>query len=324
MIAAQYFLDFILFSFMGWIYECTYCMVKSGHWENRGFLFGPICPIYGVGAVTAITVFNRIGSFAGQDTPLWQIFLICMAGSAVLEFTTSWVMERLFHAVWWDYSDVPLNVQGRICLPASIGFGVAGIVVVKLLTPVAMTIRGSQHPLLAEVLAMGLIAYMGADLALTAAALTNLVARMEAIEAEFNDRAENAYQMVKETPQALAERAGSAYQKVKETPQAIAERAETAYQKVKETPQALAERAETAYQKVKETPQALAERAKSYEQVMRERTVDVAGSLNARQKHVLMSVSHFTNEKTTTMSRRIKESMQSLHSRTIGRKGDNR
>ena len=59
----------------------------------------------------------------------YRIFLICFFGSIVLDYTTSWALEKLFHAYWWDYSDVICNINGRVCLPASIGFGLAGILV---------------------------------------------------------------------------------------------------------------------------------------------------------------------------------------------------
>ena len=71
-----YFICFIIFSFMGWIYESIYCTIRTHHWDNRGFLFGPICPIYGTGAVVATLIFNEI--FKNGEAKLWQIFLICM------------------------------------------------------------------------------------------------------------------------------------------------------------------------------------------------------------------------------------------------------
>ena len=135
MIIAAYFVNFIVFSFMGWVWETVYCTFKTKHWQNRGFLYGPVCPIYGTAAVTALIVFNFVPVLNTGSLASWKIFLICAAGSAVIEYTTSYVLEKIFHAVWWDYSKVPLNVNGRICLPATCGFGLAGIVIVRYLFP---------------------------------------------------------------------------------------------------------------------------------------------------------------------------------------------
>ena len=116
MIIAAYFVNFIVFSFMGWVWETVYCTFKTKHWQNRGFLYGPI---YGTAAVTAMIVFNFVPVLNTGSLASWKIFLICAAGSAVIEYATSYVLEKIFHAVWWDYSTVPLNINGRICLPAT-------------------------------------------------------------------------------------------------------------------------------------------------------------------------------------------------------------
>ena len=126
----KYFVYFIIFSFFGWIWETIYCTVKNREWANRGFLFAPLCPIYGVGAVAIILVANNIGV---SNYQWWHIFIIAVLGSMVLEYVTSWLLEKLFHAYWWDYSDMPLNINGRICLPCSLGFGVAGLIVIYVL-----------------------------------------------------------------------------------------------------------------------------------------------------------------------------------------------
>ena len=78
---SRYFVYFVIFSFFGWIYESIYCTIKSKRWENRGFLYGPLCPIYGAGGVGITAI--------------------------VLEYGTSWTLEKLFHAYWWDYSEMP-------------------------------------------------------------------------------------------------------------------------------------------------------------------------------------------------------------------------
>ena len=204
MVIGLYFICFIIFSLMGWVYESIYCTIRTHHWDNRVFLFGPICPIYGTGAVVATLVFNEI--FKDGEASLWQIFFISMFGSAVLEFVTSYVLEKLFHAVWWDYSNAPFNIQGRICLPASIGFGIAGIFVVKYISPFVFGLFVDVPPLVIEGIAMILIAVLGADLALTVSGLTELVKKMEEMGAEFDRRMEASYQVIEEKRQFITEK----------------------------------------------------------------------------------------------------------------------
>ena len=94
---------FVVFSCIGWIYETVYCMIKWKKWENRGFLYGPLCPIYGTGVIGVMAVLQIFNALNVEYT-WWMIFIICMLGSIVLEFGTHWTLEKLFHAVWWDYS----------------------------------------------------------------------------------------------------------------------------------------------------------------------------------------------------------------------------
>lgn len=211
MIIAQYFDYFIIFSFVGWVYECVYCTVREKHWQNRGFLFGPICPIYGSGVVAAMTVFSLLPIPSGSQThPVWMIFVICAAGSAVMEYVTSWVLEHFFHAVWWDYSDMPFNLNGRICLPASCAFGGAGILVVKVVIPFLEAVPSDAHPLENELLSLLFAVILGMDLALTVASLTKIVDRLDAIEQEFNLRMEAGYQTAQQGPAAVGTAARAA------------------------------------------------------------------------------------------------------------------
>ena len=184
---------FITFSFAGWIYESIYCTVKTAHWQNRGFLYGPVCPIYGIGG-TAGLVFFFSGWFPlSSSTSPWIIFLGVAAGSAVLEYVTSFLLEKLFHARWWDYSHVPLNLNGRISLPTTAGFGLAGMVIVRYLLPVIVRWIDAARTHISitetayEAAALVFMAFFAADLALTVAGLTDLIRKLDAAEEEFND-----------------------------------------------------------------------------------------------------------------------------------------
>jgi uncharacterized membrane protein len=205
MLIAQYFVEFIFYSFLGWLWESFYCTLKERRWQDRGFLFGPVCPIYGASVVAASVLFRFVPVISSPDLPLWQMFLICMAGSAVAEFGTSWVLEKRFHARWWDYSNIPLNIQGRICLPVSLAFGAAGVVIVKFLLPL-MTQAHTAFPALGyEGLALGFAILFGADFALTEASLSALLTEIESFHSEFNEKAESTYERITQAPKHLEE-----------------------------------------------------------------------------------------------------------------------
>jgi uncharacterized membrane protein len=200
-IISQYFIAFIVFSFIGWIYECIYCTIMEKHWQNRGFLFGPICPIYGVCVVLAIIVFGQLHiPGVSYETPVWKLFIICALMSAVIEYLTSYVLERIFHAVWWDYSNIIFNINGRICLPATCGFGIAGVLIVKYIFPMITSMSWSAHPLLNELIALLFMLLLGVDLSLTVASLTNMLSRMESMQLEFDKRMQSGYEKASSAP----------------------------------------------------------------------------------------------------------------------------
>ena len=203
MIFAQYFVEFMFYSFLGWVWESIYCTIKEKHWQDRGFLFGPYCPIYGSCIVAAEIVFGHLLPGGMQNMSFLTIFVISYIGSAVAEFGTSWVLEKRFHARWWDYSEMPLNIQGRICVPVSICFGVAGIFCVKVLIPWMSGLHTEIPGLVYEGLAMVLAAIFGADYALTEASLNALLKRMEEYKADFNERAQETYEKISEAPTAI-------------------------------------------------------------------------------------------------------------------------
>ncbi|MBQ7613725.1 MAG: putative ABC transporter permease [Butyrivibrio sp.] len=206
MIIAQYFVEFIFYSFLGWIWESVYCTIMEKKWADRGFLFGPICPIYGSCVVVTSIVFSLIPALSDPGFPIWGIFIICCLGSAVAEFSTSWVLEKRFHARWWDYSNLPLNIQGRICLPVSICFGIAGVLIVKYLIPAINSFHTMVNPLFYEVLALILAAIFGADFALTEASLSALLKDVEKMHAEFNERAQANYEKVQDEVSSIESR----------------------------------------------------------------------------------------------------------------------
>lgn len=125
----QYFLLFIIYACLGWILEVTGKLIEYKRFINRGFLIGPYCPIYGWGAV-AITVLLYKYAY----DPL-VLFIMTIVTCMVLEYVTSWVMEKLFKARWWDYSKRKFNLNGRVCLETTIPFGLLGMFIIYVSNP---------------------------------------------------------------------------------------------------------------------------------------------------------------------------------------------
>ena len=126
-----YIIYFFVLSAAGYVYETIAMTIWGGKWDNRGFFYGPLIPIYGAGALGGTLLFTY---FIHDNTPL-KVFLIGMIASAVLEYSVHYVLEKIFHQVWWDYSKSIWNINGRICLPASVGFGVAGVLIIFVINP---------------------------------------------------------------------------------------------------------------------------------------------------------------------------------------------
>ena len=120
---------FMLYSIFGWCFESTYCSIKSGHLQNRGFCHGPWVPLYGVGSCLLVFMTH------GYEENGIYLFMTGLVGGTLLELITGVIMNKIFHMRWWDYSQNPLNFHGYVCLPASIGWGGAALIVMKLLHP---------------------------------------------------------------------------------------------------------------------------------------------------------------------------------------------
>lgn len=127
---------FFVYAFFGWCTEVIYAALKTGKFINRGFLNGPVCPIYGAGVVLVLLAL----------TPVADNFLLLFLCGALLcsalEFVTGFVLEKLFHRKWWDYSDKHFNLLGYICLSMSLIWGIACLLVVDVLHPAIASLIG--------------------------------------------------------------------------------------------------------------------------------------------------------------------------------------
>ena len=121
---------FLIYSFGGWVVEVIFHAVALGKVVNRGFLNGPVCPVYGFGVLSVFAMINTLQS-SGYQMSDGMIFLFGIILATVVELIAGWLLDVCFHARWWDYSDKPLNFHGYICLEFSIIWGLAIVFVVK-------------------------------------------------------------------------------------------------------------------------------------------------------------------------------------------------
>ena len=123
------FILFIFYSFLGWSWETLQYTVEKRRFINRGFLKGPYCPIYGWGALGIL-------AFLGDIKNTIVLFFAGLMLCTILEYGTSYFMEKIFHKRWWDYSSYKYNLNGRVCLLCSVSFGALSVLLIKLVQPV--------------------------------------------------------------------------------------------------------------------------------------------------------------------------------------------
>lgn len=152
-----WFLIFMAYAFGGWLVEVCIGLLQHRKLVNRGFLVGPICPIYGVGALLLSLILNP------SESPL-VIFCVAVVGSAILEYGVSYIMEKLFRVRWWDYTDRPFNLNGRICLESILSFGIFGILILKIINPTLITLFSTISPTVTTLLAASLFVWLLLDI----------------------------------------------------------------------------------------------------------------------------------------------------------------
>ncbi len=133
------FMLFIIYAFLGWLMEVIGQLVIKHRFVNRGFLIGPICPIYGWGCLILTYMLDRYKS------NLVVLFVMAIVICSILEYLTSYFMEKIFKTRWWDYSDKRFNLNGRICLETMVPFGFLGCLVVCVINPFIVRMLSSVN-----------------------------------------------------------------------------------------------------------------------------------------------------------------------------------
>lgn len=167
---------FIIYSILGWCVEVTYEAVDMGKFVNRGFLNGPYCPIYGEGVIIVVLCLN----------PIKENLLLLYFGSLILttalEFMTGFILEKIFHQKWWDYSDQHFNLMGYICPKFSLCWGFACLIVVRLIHPLIATAVGYIPTVVGVVILI--VAYVGftSDFIITVLGIMHIKKQIRVLE----------------------------------------------------------------------------------------------------------------------------------------------
>ena len=167
---------FLIYSCLGWCVEVVYAAATTGQLVNRGFLNGPVCPIYGFGMILVLFFL----------TPLEDDLLLLYLGGVILpsalELVGGWALYKLYRTRWWDYTDKPFNIGGYVCLEFSLMWGVGAMVMVKVIHPTIAALVNIIPPLVGFVLMCLLYAVYAADVVATAIAASDLARELDALE----------------------------------------------------------------------------------------------------------------------------------------------
>ena len=180
-------LYFFVYGFLGWCTEVGFAAFKTHHFVNRGFLNGPICPIYGVGVTAVITVLTPYKS------DIIVLYILSVVLVTVLEGVTGWAMDKIFHNKWWDYSDMPLNIGGYVCPLFSIVWGFACLFIIYFIQPLVHDVLVFIPTIVGIILIIILGITLIADLYVTASTIFKFnrrLAAMEKIAAEMHEISE--------------------------------------------------------------------------------------------------------------------------------------
>lgn len=158
---------FLVYSFVGWVMETCYCWICTKKFVNRGFLIGPVVPIYGTGGVLVYVLLKRY-----LDMPL-VLFIMSIIICSLLEYFTSYYMEKLFKTRWWDYSNRKFNINGRVCLFNMICFGILSLVIMYGVNPFLLDTIHKIDPMVLKVVVSILMTMFLIDLGISTKIIYN-------------------------------------------------------------------------------------------------------------------------------------------------------
>lgn len=185
----EYFLLFVIYSVIGWIMEVIYTLITDKKLTNRGFLIGPYCPIYGVGAILIILLLSRY-----EERPV-GLFVLAIVICSVLEYFTSYIMEKLFKVRWWDYSNNRFNINGRICLETMVPFGIIACLIIYIVNPFFVNNLGKLPDTFLTIMTIVFAVFLISDFITSFNVINNFKKTVKNVS--FEDRTEDINKYVK-------------------------------------------------------------------------------------------------------------------------------
>ena len=283
---------FIIYAFIGWCTEVSYAALDTGKFVNRGFLNGPYCPIYGCGVVIVVAIL----------TPLKENLLILFAGSflltSVLEYITGYILEKVFHNKWWDYSDKPFNIKGYVCLKFSIYWGLACTFIMDIIHPIIYAAIRFIPFVLGVVLLSIIMCVFAADCIITVTTILKFNKRLKvmdemaaSIHRLSDEIGENIYENVTdviEKSEKFQKTHVELMDKISETKENIYGLPQTAKDKLAETTGAakdkLAETTGAAKDKLSETKESISELPQTAKNKLAEKAENYAASREEKKR----------------------------------------
>lgn len=258
---------FFIYGFLGWCTEVAFAAFKEKKFVNRGFLNGPICPVYGFGVGFVVSLLMPYKS------NVFFMYIASVIAVSAIEWVTGFALEKIFHSRWWDYSKEPFNLNGYICLPFSLIWGVACMLIVYVVHPLVTRMVGWVPQLFGNVILFVLLIGMAADLWVTAAGILKMNQRLRKMS-EIADELHN-----------LSEQLGvNIYQGVM-----------TAVEKQEETKKML-----------DEAGQGLAEKKNAVSEGWKERKENISSELEQRIEDLRKRYQEMADKKNQTASRLLK------------------
>lgn len=258
---AKLFLAFLLYGFIGWTYESfVWAICEKKTFINRGFLLGPLCPIYGLVCVADFYLLRNI------ENPL-VIFCTAMVVCCAFEYFISWFFEKLFHERWWDYSNYAFNLNGRISIYSGIFFGLAGLFLVKVLHPAVINTLSKMSDKTVIIFAIVMAVLLLTDIIITFCTIKNISKRLsryhENIEAKTNKPFDYLNEHKNEMENTLVAKKGKqVMEKLEEANEKMIQKEKELKEKHEEANEILKEKAKEIIEKQEETAEHLKEKAK--------------------------------------------------------------
>ena len=156
-----YFLLFIIYSFIGWTLETVRCGLITKKWVNRGFLIGPYCPIYGISCVCMYLLLEI------YINDILVVFVFASIICSIIEYMTSYIMEKMYKTRWWDYSHMKFNINGRICLQNAVIFGLLSLLILYIVNPFFVNVLNMLPEIWLQFISLSLAMIVATDFVTT-------------------------------------------------------------------------------------------------------------------------------------------------------------